>query len=217
LKQKVFVAFRVRPQASDARAILSYISRMDARHMTQGAEGFPRLRFTNADVRQLVDAGVMSHKDRVELIRGELVPMAPEFDRHLRARSRIARIFGRALGDEFFVASDGSLFLAEDIEFRPDLHVFRETLKSDEIGGGDVLLAVELSSSTQRKDLQLKAPIYAQYGVRELWVIDLEAKTGLVFDRIEGGAYAQGKPVGPDDVLTPQLIPGVSLRIRDLF
>jgi len=185
--------------------------------MTQGAEGFPRLRFTNADVRQLVEAGVMSHKDRVELIRGELVPMAPEFDKHLRARSHIMRIFVRSLGDEFLVASDGSLFLGEDIELRPDLHVFPASLKSDEIGGRDVLLVVELSSSTQRKDLQLKAPIYAEHGVRELWVIDLEAQSGLVFDRIDGSAYAPGKPVGPDDVLAPQLIPGVSLRIRDLF
>jgi Uma2 family endonuclease len=190
---------------------------MNARHMTQGAEGYPRLRFTNADVRQLVEAGVMSHKDRVELIRGELVPMAPEFDRHMRARSLITRAFIEALGRDHFVATDGSLFLAEDIEFRPDLHVFPASLKSDEISGGDVLLAVELSSSTQRKDLQLKAPIYAAYGVRELWVIDLDAKTGLVFDRIENGAYAPGRSVGLDDVLTPKLIPSVSLRIRDLF
>jgi Uma2 family endonuclease len=65
--------------------------------------------------------------------------------------------------------------------------------------------------------LQLKAPIYAAYGVRELWVIDLDAKTGLVFDRIENGAYAPGRTVGLDDVLTPKLIPSVSLRIRDLF
>lgn len=185
--------------------------------MTQGAEGYPRLRFTNADVRRLVDAGVMSHKDRVELIRGELVPMAPEFDRHVRARSLLVRIFIEALDRQHLVVTDGSLFLAEDIEFRPDLHVFPANLKSDEIGGADVLLVVELSSSTQRKDLQLKAPIYAEHGVRELWVIDLEAKTGLVFDRIENGAYAPGRPVGEQDVLTPKLLSGVSLRIADLF
>jgi Uma2 family endonuclease len=190
---------------------------MDARRLTQGAEGYPRRRFTNEEVRRLVDAGVMSHKDRIELIRGELVPMAPEFDRHMRGRSLLMRAFIGALGPEFFVATDGSLFLAEDIELRPDLHVFPASLKSDEISGADVLLAVELSSSTQRKDLKLKTPIYAEYGVRELWVIDLEARTGLVFDRIEDRAYAPGHPVGLQDVLTPKLLPAVSLRISDLF
>lgn len=190
---------------------------MDARRLTQGAEGYPRRRFTNEEVRRLVDAGVMSHKDRIELIRGELVPMAPEFDRHMRGRWLLMRSFICALGPEFFVATDGSLFLAEDIELRPDLHVFPASLKSDEISGADVLLAVELSSSTQRKDLKLKTPIYAEHGVRELWVIDLEARTGLVFDRIEDRAYAPGRPVGLQDVLTPKLLPAVSLRISDLF
>lgn len=190
---------------------------MDARYLTQGAEGYPRRRFTNAEVRRLVAAGLFDEDEKVELIRGELVPMAPELDRHLRARSKVTRIFARALGDDVIVATDGSLYLAEDIELRPDLHVFPADLLSDQVKGPDVLLAVELSSSTQRKDLKLKAPIYAEYGVRELWVIDLEARTGVVFDRIENGAYASGRNVGVEDKLTPKLIPGVSVRIDDLF
>lgn len=60
-------------------------------------------------------------------------------------------------------------------------------------------------------------PIYAEHGVRELWVLDLDAKTGLIFDRIENGVYAPGRPVGLNEVLTPTLIAGVSVRMADLF
>ena len=53
--------------------------------------------------------------------------------------------------------------------------------------------------------------------MRELWVIDLDARNGLIFDCIENGAYAPGRAIGADDVLTPGLVEGVSLRVRDLF
>ncbi len=190
---------------------------MNAPLLTQAADGLPRRGFTNAEIRRLVEVGVIDEDERIELIKGEIVPMAPEFDRHVRARMRITRIFMRALGEEWMVATDASLYLADDIEFQPDLHVFPAHLKSHEVRGPDVLFAVELSSTTQRKDLQLKAPLYAAHGVRELWVIDLDARTGLVFDRIENNAYASGRRVGIDEVLAPGLIPGVVVRIADLF
>lgn len=165
----------------------------------------------------MVEAGIFDEGEKIELIRGELSPMGSEGNLHGRARALLTRIFVRALGPEWFVASNLSLFLAEDTEVQPDLHVFPASLKSDEIRGSDVLLAIELSNTTQYRDLKIKAPIYAEFGVRELWVIDLDAKAGLIFDRIENGAYAPGRPVGAEDMLTPTLISGVSLRVRDLY
>lgn len=43
---------------------------------TQAAEGLPRRRFTVADVEAMIAAGVMEEDERVELVGGELVPMA---------------------------------------------------------------------------------------------------------------------------------------------
>ena len=37
---------------------------------TQAAEGLPRLRWTNSDLDRLIDAGVLTEDDRVELIGG---------------------------------------------------------------------------------------------------------------------------------------------------
>lgn len=165
----------------------------------------------------MVEAGIFEEGERVELIRGVLSPMGSEGSLHVRARGLLTRIFMRALGDDLFVASNASLFLAEDIEVQPDLHVFPSRVPSADVLGPDVLLAIELSNTTQYRDLKVKAPIYAEHGVRELWVIDLDAKTGLVFDKIEGGAYAPGRVVGLTDMLAPGLVSGVSLRIADLF
>jgi Uma2 family endonuclease len=190
---------------------------MNAPFVPPGTEGLPPRLFTNAEIRQMVEAGIFDEGERVELIRGVLSPMGSEGDTHARARWLLTRVFIQALGSEWFVASNTSLFLAQDIEVQPDLHVFSSVMKSDAVSGSDVLLAIELSNTTQHRDLKVKAPIYAEYGVRELWVLDIDAKTGLIFDRIENGAYAPGRPVGMNDVLKPTLIAGVSLRMVDLF
>jgi Uma2 family endonuclease len=190
---------------------------MNVPFLTQAADGLPRRGFTNLDIQRMIETGVIDPDESFELIKGEIVPMAAEYDRHMRARARLTKIFMRALGEEWFVGTEGSLFLADDIEFKPDLHVFPAAMKSEDARGSDVLLAVELSSTTQKRDLQLKAPIYAAHGVRELWVIDLDARCGLIFDRISAGAYAQGRGVGATDILTPAAFPNISLTIADLY
>jgi hypothetical protein len=38
----------------------------------------------------------------------------------------------------------------------------------------DVLLLVEVADSTARLDSEIKLPLYARHGVREVWVVDLD-------------------------------------------
>jgi Uma2 family endonuclease len=190
---------------------------MNAPFLTQAADGLPRRGFTNRDIARMVEIGLIDPDESFELIAGEIVPMSPEFNRHLKARVRLARIFMRALDDDWTVATDGSLFLADNIEFKPDLHLFPMHLISEKVRGPDVALAVELSSTTQKRDLVLKAPLYARHGVRELWVIDLDASTGLVFTKIESGVYAPGCAVAAGDALRPLAFPDVSVSIAELL
>jgi Uma2 family endonuclease len=185
--------------------------------LTQAADGLPRRAFTNNDIAKLIESGVIDPDEHFELIKGDIVPMNAEYDRHARARQKLIRVFMRALGDEWFVATEASLFLADDIEFRPDLHIFPASIKSDAARGPDVLLAVELASTTQKRDFEIKAPLYSQYGVRELWVIDLDARTGLIYDRIENSAYLPGRTVSVEEVLSPIAFPTISLKISDLY
>jgi hypothetical protein len=84
-------------------------------------------------------------------------------------------------------------------------------LKSEDVRGPDVLLAVELSSSTQAKDRDVKAPLYLQHGVRELWVLDLEARAGAIY---RDGATVE---VTQADPLAPLAVPGVKVTLAELL
>jgi hypothetical protein len=44
------------------------------RPTTQAAEGVPRMRWTLAEFERLIEVGILTEEDRIELIQGELVP-----------------------------------------------------------------------------------------------------------------------------------------------
>lgn len=189
---------------------------MNASFLTQAADGLPRRGFTNRDVARMVEAGILDPDEAFELIAGEIVPMSPEFDRHFRARSKLTKIFARALSDEWLIGTEGSLYLAENVELKPDLHIFPSRIKSEDVRGLDVALVVELSSTTQRRDLELKAPIYLSHGVRELWVLDLDARTGHLFRAPATGLPHLRSSVTATETFSPEAFEAVRLSIADL-
>lgn len=176
-----------------------------------------RRRFTNADVVRMIAAGVIGEDESFELLRGEIVPMAPEMDRHGYARAEILRPFIRQLGDDSFVATELSLFLFDDTEVKPDLHVFPKLLISDQVRGSDVLLAVEIASSSHRRDFELKLPLYAESGVSELWILDLDAGRAHVYRDPEGREYRSHVHVGAEEAISPRAFPHITIRLSDLL
>jgi Uma2 family endonuclease len=189
---------------------------MDAR-ARQSTDPPARRRFTNADVIRMLEAGVIRDDEHFELLRGEIVPMSPEMDRHAYARNFGLRPFIQALDERFFVATEASLFLFDDTEVKPDLHVFPAHLLSDKVRGPDVLLAVEIASTSRHRDFAIKLPLYAEAGVAELWIFDLDEKRTHVFRDPEGQAYRSHHQHGPDEEVRPRAFPHIAVRLSDLL
>ena len=70
------------------------------------------------------EAGIFSEDDRVELIDGEVVEMAPIGDRHVESVLRLNRLFSRWTLDtgeaDLFVSVQNPLALGEQGEPQPD-------------------------------------------------------------------------------------------------
>ncbi len=60
-----------------------------ASRVTTAAEGLSRRRITVAEVEAMVAAGITDGDERVELIGGDLVPMAPKGDAHEVVKSAL--------------------------------------------------------------------------------------------------------------------------------
>jgi Uma2 family endonuclease len=187
--------------------------------LTRAAEGLDRWGWTNAQIQDLVRAGVLDEDAPMELIRGEIVPMMAEMNPHFKMRTRLWRHFTLSIehnpppGSKLIVASEASLFLFDDTEFKPDVAIFPEDMSSDLVRGPDVLLAIEVASSSHRRDRIIKPPLYAESELRELWVVDLDKRQTIVHRGPEARCYSKTQAFAFEVELTPLALPTTPVRI----
>lgn len=137
-------------------------------------------RFTTAEVFRMIEAGVIDEDENIELIEGEIYRLSPKHNRHEFAKNRLIRWLNRRLPDQYGLWVESTRYLADDTFVEPDISITRDDLPSDKARGTDLLLAVEVADTSPRKDLVLKARVYARHGVADYWVVDAERNRVIV-------------------------------------
>jgi Uma2 family endonuclease len=184
---------------------------------TQAAEGLPRRRFTVADVEAMIAAGVMEEDERVELVGGELVPMAAKGNRHEIVKVALLDRWVRARPDGVRVAPETTFRLSEDTYLEPDVVIYDRAKGLKGLSGESVLLVVEIADSSLRYDTGRKAALYAGFGVRDLWVIDAVRLETRVFRQPSPDGYLEVRDVGLGETIRPATAPDAfALRLADL-
>ena len=79
------------------------------------------------------------------------------------------------------------------------------------------LLVVEVADTSRRKDLGVKAALYATAGVPEYWVIDLQARAVHVHSEPADDRYQRIVPRRVGDEVALQTLPGAAVKVADLF
>src|SRR5689334_20099144 len=80
-----------------------------------------RHRLSVADYYRMAEVGILRPDERVELIDGEIIDMAPIGSRHNATVTRLATILHRAVGDSAIVQAQGSISLGSHSELEPDI------------------------------------------------------------------------------------------------
>ncbi len=85
--------------------------------------------------------------------------------------------------------------------------------------GPPALVVEVLSPSTRKRDAQIKRRLFARSGVREYWLVDPELDTVQVYRRADEGTFQRAAELSAEDdqALTTPILPGWSLRLRELF
>src|SRR6204780_875773 len=130
-----------------------------AAHVTSAAEGLPRRRFTVAEVEAMVAAGVMEEDERVELIGGELVPMAPKGLEHEVLKTAMSDRWYRLPEREVDLAIATTFRLSEDTYLEPDVVIFPRATGIPGLRADNALLVVEIADSSLRYDIDRKAAL----------------------------------------------------------
>ena len=79
------------------------------------------------------------------------------------------------------------------------------------------LLVIEVADSSVRTDRLVKAPLYAESGFEEYWIVDVAARIVEVHRGPMGDGWKSITRHASDETLTVAAFPDVAVRIADLF
>lgn len=179
-------------------------------------KGLLPARLTVDELYALTEAGVLREGERIELIDGEVVPMAAaKANWHSIMEGKLNWALVKQLPDTMRVYPAPSLTLTADTLLEPDLAVLPRGAMIRDMLGPDVFLLIEVADSSLSYDLKVKAPLYATFGVREYWVADAVRQTIRVHRAPVDGTYSDVEEYEAHDTVTA-LIPGLSIRLDQL-
>ena len=178
----------------------------------------PTRKFTADEYERLVELGIFGEDERLELIDGDIVEMAPIGHRHGACASRLHLLFVEGLRRRAFVWGNGPARLAIDSVPEPDLGLVRP--RSYQTGAPrpeDVLLIVEVAESSLRYDRTVKLRLYARAGVAEYWIVDVVGGAIESYRSPEGETYREPRRAGRGESLAPAAFPDVVISVDDVF
>jgi Uma2 family endonuclease len=187
-----------------------------ARPTTQVADGVPRLRWTFAEFERLAELGFFTEDDRIELIGGELVPMAPKGNRHEVVRAALHNWLRRNLSSQFDYHSEPGWHADATNYFEPDFLVGSAGFDPTSVNPSDVALLIEVAHSSLAFDTTTKAGQYAALGVREYWVVNAVTLATRVYRAPASGGYGDVHTVAANEPLASLLIPSLTIRLVEL-
>jgi Uma2 family endonuclease len=179
----------------------------------------PTYRWTVEEYQELGRAGIFDENDRVELLNGEIVIMSPIGFRHATAVTRLTNFLARRSQGRFDVSPQNPFDLDEHSQPQPDLSLLDPVCDTQPRHPlpAEIFLVIEVSESTVRYDRGDKLPAYARNGVREYWLLNLDASQLEVYRQPAGDTYRDGRILGPDEMVAPLAFPDLTLRVGDFL
>ncbi len=173
--------------------------------------------FSVDDYYAMAEAGILSSDERVELLDGEIIAMAPIGSRHANCVGQLTDLMS-AVGQRAMVWVQNPVRLDTGSEPQPDLMLVRRRGYSDaHPGPGDVLLLIEVADTTVDVDRDRKLPLYARAGIPEYWIVDLPEETVEVYTEPSGDGYGALRVVGVDEEVSPGAFGDISLPVGQII
>jgi Uma2 family endonuclease len=146
---------------------------------------------------KMAEMGILEGSKRYELLEGVIFELMPISPRHATKVKRLEGELEKCLGDKAIVLTQHPLQMPDDSEPQPDVLVVKPPLERYEERHPlpeDMLLVIEISDSTLRKDKTEKLALYASVGIPEYWILNLK-KMWLEVNRIPDKAEARYREV----------------------
>lgn len=179
-----------------------------------------RRRLSLEEFHRMGAAGILGEDDRVELIDGEMIEMAPIGAPHAAMVNRLSRMLNLAAGKHAIVATQNPVVLPPRNEPLPDVALLRpraDDYRDSLPTAADVLLIIEVADTTLAYDRDVKIPLYARHGIAEVWLFDIQSGSLSVHRDPGQNGYQRIFTPQKDDTVTPVLLPSITLDLTQIW
>ncbi|UBF25732.1 Uma2 family endonuclease [Kovacikia minuta CCNUW1] len=176
--------------------------------------------WTVEEYHRMIEAGILTPSDRVELLQGQIVRMSPQLPPHASTTQRTARYLDRLLAEYAYVRMQLPVTLKPNSEPEPDIAIVRFDLKEyvdRHPAPDDISLIIEVADTSLQDDRTIKAPLYARAGIPEYWILDVNTRQVYVFRDPQEDGYTQEVVLTEENTLSPIAFPDISISFNQLF
>ena len=169
--------------------------------------------------REMFKAEILTKDDRVELIDGVVTAMSGTGPEHNATLNSSARFWVIRLGERAIAQIRGSVLLDEMNAPQPDIAILKpraDFYRYRLPGADDILLAVEVADTSVRNDRR-KLALYARFGVPEVWIANIPARTIEAYTDPSRGEYTTRRTFRPGQTVSPAAFPDVALPVADVI
>ena len=178
-----------------------------------------RLRFSVDQYYKMIEMGMIEDYEKSEIIAGEMVKKMTIGDKHAWVVSLLLRFFIKNLPDTIFVRGQDPLRLGDYDEPEPDV-VLADLTKFDgrrHPRPEETILVVEVSDSTLKYDRDVKLPLYAKAGIREVWIVNIPNNLIEVHTEPNLDIYLSVKIFAPGDKVVSSVLAELKLEVSEIL
>lgn len=182
-------------------------------------------RWTREEYDRMVERGIFTPGERVELIDGEVLTMTPQGSAHATALLLVQEALRAAFADRGHVRVQLPLALGSSSEPEPDVTVVAGSPRDyRDAHPASALLVVEVSDTTLVYDREQKGSLYARSGLVEYWIVNLPDRLIEVHrdpspstQARYGFAYRSVQLCRAGDHISPLDVPTASIPVAELL
>ena len=177
-------------------------------------------RLTVEEYHRMGEAGILGPQDRVELIEGEIIDISPIGSNHAGTVNYLNQVLFAALQENAIISPQNPIILNDRNEPEPDIVLLKprkDFYRQSHPTPNDVLLIIEVADTSLRYDSEIKIPLYARYGIPEVWIVDLENNQLTKYLSPNDDHYESSDVVNDLSQISVQELPELKINLANLF
>jgi Uma2 family endonuclease len=169
---------------------------------------------------RMIETGILTEEDQVELIHGEIIQrcpagLSPVGKLHIAIVDRISKALNRRIDTEAIVRVQSPIVVPDHSEPEPDITLLKprpDFYATQAAQPEDILLIIEVAHTTWDTDYEVKRPLYASAGIPELWLVNINKHEIEVHRTPAPGTYKNISILQSGDTVSLP-VPGVEATI----